>query len=294
MAARHDQLRDEPTIEEFWNSHPCGEEQVRQLDATSVGDYQRFFDVYDAMKYGLERHIPECLSGLNVAGQRLLEIGPGEGAESERLIREGARWSGVDLTAESVARVRTRLALRGLPFDELRHGSVRSLPFGDDTFDMVFSHGVLHHVPDIAHAQREIHRVLRPDGELVVMVYARWSLNYLVAIGAVRRAAVLAAYPFMRRRPLDETRLLDAHIRNAREVGLRNYLAMRTFIHANTDGPNNPYSRVYDRTRLERDFSSFTVTKTYKRYMHAPPLPVHGLPGGSLAGWHLWAHLRPR
>ena len=61
------------------------------------------------------------------------------------------------------------------------------LPFADDSFDMVFSHGVLHHVPEIDRAESEIHRVLHPGGELVIMMYARWSLNYLVAIGAIRR-----------------------------------------------------------------------------------------------------------
>jgi ubiquinone/menaquinone biosynthesis C-methylase UbiE len=66
---------------------------------------------------------------------------------------------------------------------------VLDLPFADDSFDMVFSHSVLHHVPEIKQAQSEIHRVLRPGGELVIMVYARWSLNYLVSIGVVRRAA---------------------------------------------------------------------------------------------------------
>ena len=294
MKARRDLSMDESTIQEFWNSHPCGEEQVRRLDDTSLGDIERFFDVYDNLKYGLERHIPACLDGLGVAGKRVLEIGPGEGSEAEQLIRRGAHWTGIDLTPESVERVGTRLALRGLPFDEIRQGSARSLPFADGTFDMVFSHGVLHHVPDIAETQREIHRVLRPGGELVVMMYARWSLNYLVAIGVLRRAAVLVAYPFMRRRPLDDGRMLEAHVRNANEKGLRNYLDMRTFIHANTDGPKNPFSRVYDRNRLQREFSMFTVTKTYKHLMHVPPLPVHGLPGASLGGWHLWAHLRPR
>jgi len=50
---------------------------------------------------------------------------------------------------------------------------------------------------------------------------------------------------------------------------------------------------VWDRKRIEREFPSFRVTRTYKRFMHAPPLPVHGLPGGNLMGWHLWAHLSP-
>ncbi|MGH3165181.1 MAG: hypothetical protein ACRDN0_04710, partial [Trebonia sp.] len=65
------------------------------------------------------------------------------------------------------------------------------------------------------------------------------------------------------------------------------------FTHHNTDGPANPYALVYDRRRIEQAFPSFRVTRIYKRFMHAPPLPVHGLPGQALMGWHLWAHLEP-
>ena len=72
------------------------------------------------------------------------------------------------------------------------------------------------------------------------------------------------------------------------------YLRMDEFVHHNTDGPANPYALVYDRRRAEQDFPSFRVTRTYKRFMHAPPLPVHRLPGETLMGWHLWVHLVPR
>ncbi len=67
-------------------------------------------------------------------------------------MRQRARWSGVDLTTESVERVKTRLTLRELPYEDLRRGSVLDLPFADGTFDMVFSHGVLHHVLEIKRA----------------------------------------------------------------------------------------------------------------------------------------------
>ena len=189
---------DEQAVKEFWQGHPCGDAQVGGLRDRFRGDYDRFFTDYDQFRYRNERHLPACLAALNVTGKKLLEIGLGEGAESERLIRQGARWSGVDLTAEAVERVRTRLTLRELPYDELRQGSVLDLPFADDSFDMVFSHGVLHHVPEIKQAQSEIHRVLRPGGELVIMMYARWSLNYLVSIGLIRRATLVAAYPLAR------------------------------------------------------------------------------------------------
>jgi hypothetical protein len=128
-------------------------------------------------------------------------------------------------------------------------------------------------------------------------VYARWSLNYLVSIGVIRRAALLAAYPLagvgiLSDDPTGGT--LAAHLANAKDRGLTRYLRLGEFVHRNTDGPANPYALVYDCRRIERDFPSFRVTRTYKRFMHAPPLPVHRLPGQALLGWHLWVHLEPR
>jgi SAM-dependent methyltransferase len=288
---------DERTVQEFWQEHACGDTQVGGLHERFGDDYEKFFSDYDRFRYRNERHLPACLDALNVAGKRVLEIGLGEGADSEQLIRRGAAWSGVDLTAESIERVGVRLALRNLPYEELRQGSVLRLPFADGSFDVVFSHGVLHHVPGIQQAQREIHRVLRPGGELVMMVYARWSLNYLVSIALIRRAALLAAYPLAWAGIVKDTAergMLAAHLRNAADGGLLRYLRLREFVHHNTDGPANPYALVYDRARLAREFPSFRVTRTYKRFMHAPPLPVHRLPGETIMGWHLWAHLAPR
>lgn len=287
---------DEKTVQDFWQDHACGDAKVGGLRERFGGDYEKFFADYDKWRYSFERHLPACFDGLNVSGKRVLEIGLGQGADSESLIRRGALWSGIDLTSESVERVRTRLTLRDLPFGELVQGSVLELPFADNSFDMVFSHGVLHHVPEIRQAEREIHRVLRPGGELVVMMYARWSLNYLVSIALVRRAVLLAAYPLAKAglvKPGPDGGKLAGHLGNAAKIGLGRYLRLKEFTHYNTDGPSNPYALVYDRRRIEQDFPSFRVTRTYKRYMHAPPLPVHGLPGETLLGWHLWAHLEP-
>jgi SAM-dependent methyltransferase len=288
---------DEKTVGDFWQDHACGDALVGGLRDRFGGDYEKFFSDYDAFRYGMESHLPACFDALNVSGKRVLEIGLGQGADGESLIRRGARWSGVDLTSESVERVRTRLTLRDLPFDNLKQGSVLDLPFEDDSFDMVFSHGVLHHVPEIGQAEKEIHRVLRPGGELVIMMYARWSLNYLVAIGLVRRAALIAALPLAKAglvKADPHGGMLAAHLDNANKMGLGRYLRLKEFTHYNTDGPANPYALVYDRRKILQDFPSFRVTRTYKRFMHAPPLPVHGLPGGKLMGWHLWAHLAPR
>lgn len=284
----------EQQVENFWNAHPCGDAIVGGLHERFADDYEAFFAGYDEWRYRVEDHIPDCLDAIDWRDRRVLEIGLGEGAESEQLIRRGALWSGVDLTAESVNRVRTRLELRSLPYVDLRQGSALQLPWPDNSFDYVFSHGVLHHIPDILRAQTEIHRVLRPGGTLVAMLYARHSVNYQVSIRVLRRAALVFAYAARGSRLAPTSELLGQHVANAEQAGLWRYLSMDTFTHRNTDGPLNPYARVYSLRDVRRDFPSFELTDAYKRYLHAPPLPVHGLSRGRLLGWHLWVHLHAK
>ena len=81
---------------------------------------------------------------------------------------------------------------------------------------MVFSHGVLHHIPEIDRAQREIARVLCPGGELVLMVYAKWSFNYLIAIGLLRGVGLAALYALN----ADPGGIYGEHLMNARKIGL--------------------------------------------------------------------------
>jgi SAM-dependent methyltransferase len=280
---------DEESIRAHWQNNPVGERLAGQLD-DFAGDYTAFFTNYDRWYYGTQPHVLRALDGFDWAGKQVLEIGLGQGADSEQLIRRGAHWSGIDLTEEAAKRVAIRLSSRNLKFGTIVQGSAVALPFESARFDTVFSHGVLHHIPDVLSAQREIRRVLKPDGRLVIMVYARHSLNYQLAIRWLRRMGLAILYAL----PVEFGGVYGAHKRNARTMGLWKYLAMSNFVHRSTDGPDNPYSKVYDRPALERDFPDFRIVRTFKRYMHAPPLPVRGLPGQQWLGWHLWAELQPR
>jgi ubiquinone/menaquinone biosynthesis C-methylase UbiE len=149
---------------------------------------------------------------------------------------------------------------------------------------------VLHHVPEIKQAGAEIARVLKPDGELIAMLYAKRSVNYLLSISIVRRLGLIGAYLIGAR----GSAMVAEHLGNAKESGLFNYLAMKNFIHRNTDGPRNPYSKVYSLADVERDFPEFEIDQSYHCFMHAPPLPVKWMPLASTLGWHLWVHMRPR
>lgn len=279
----------EDDIKHFWNLHPCGDSYAGG-PAKYRGDYEKFFSKYDSFRYRKEAHILRCLDKIDFNNKHVLEIGLGQGADAEQIIKRGALWSGIDLTPESVERVKARFALRHVPYQALKEGSVLGIPFEAKTFDIVFSHGVLHHVPEIRSAQREIHRVLKRDGELIVMLYAKWSLNYVVSISVLRRLGLLVLYLAN----LNSKEIYNRHLENVRTVGLFRYLRMKNFIHKNTDGPLNPYSKVYDLSAVAEDFPNFKVIRSYKQFMHAPPLPVGWLPLQRILGWHMWVHLKPK
>lgn len=99
---------------------------------------------------------------------------------------------------------------------------------------------------------------------------------------------MLAAWPSRR---FVQRAVLAGRLRNAEREGLVHYLRLERFVHANTDGPQSPFARVYDADGIRRDFPAFSLLRAHKEFMHAPPLPVHGLPGGHLMGWHLWVEL---
>jgi ubiquinone/menaquinone biosynthesis C-methylase UbiE len=280
----------EAKIGSRWEAIPVGENVIGALHTDFGGDYTAFFEAYDRWLYTNQSHILYGLDQFDWGGKRVLEIGLGQGADSEQLVRRGATWSGIDLTRESVQRVKKRFELRGLPRELIMQGSAVRLPFSDNVFDMIYSHGVLHHVPEILAAQAEIYRVLKDDGRLIIMVYARNSLNYQLSIKWLRRFGLMVLFVL----PVRLDGIYGEHKRRAQQMGLMKYLKLDNFISRSTDGPANPYSKVYDRKSLLCDFPSFEVIRTFKLWMHAPPLPVHGFPGEGLLGWHLWAELKPR
>ncbi len=278
----------ESEIKDFWQTHPCGAEFVGDLSNETRGEYEQFFRRYDAFRYAKEPHILKNLDRIDFGGKRILEIGLGQGADAEQIVRRGGIYSGVDLTEESAKRVRMRFSLHELPFENIERASALKLPFDDGRFDIVFSHGVLHHIPEIGKAQSEIARVLKPGGRLIVMLYAKWSLNYLVSISIARRLGLVAMYIL----GVKPNGIYGDHLPNVKKVGLGKYLRMENFINVSTDGPFNPYSKVYGHSDIEADFPDFEVVETHKEFMHAPPLPINWLPFAGALGWHLWAELR--
>ena len=113
----------------------------------------------------------------SLAGKDVLDVGFGSGFSVQLLAEAGANVNGVDLTDWAVETTRSRLAAFGLEAN-VAQGDGERLLFGDSSFDLVFSWGVIHHSSDMDRALGELVRVLRPGGRIVLMVYNRRSLFY--------------------------------------------------------------------------------------------------------------------
>src|SRR5947208_9448784 len=98
------------------------------------------------------------------------------GPDYEQWLKAGAIASGVDLSTASLARAQRRCELAGLTPD-LSRADAENLPFASNSFDVVYSYGVMHHSPNTAKCLKEAWRVLKPDGEARIMLYHHASLT---------------------------------------------------------------------------------------------------------------------
>lgn len=114
----------------------------------------------------------------------VLEIGVGLGTDHLQFARAGARMTGIDLTPRCVELTSRRLEQERL-HSRLSVMDGERLDFADDSFDAVYSFGVLHHTSSPQQAFREIRRVLRPGGAFIGGLYSKRSWFYL-RIRAVR------------------------------------------------------------------------------------------------------------
>ena len=293
MSEANSQLKDR--VRAFWQEHPCG---TKFADAEPGS--RRFYELVEAHRYEKEWHIPIAAGFAHAKDLAVLEIGCGLGTDGAEFAKAGAHYTGIDLTEAAVDLARRRFEtfdLRG----SFRVGDAERLDYPDETFDLVYSHGVLHHTPDTQAAVREIHRVLRPGGRAVVMLYHRDSYNYRINISVLRRAGVHllrwdSGVKLVQALTGESEESLRQHARQLRTDS--RYLSSDEFLSRNTDGAGNPLARVYTRDEARELFKEFASVKLQPYFLNKRWLPLLGriLPRALEAklagrwGWHLWIY----
>jgi SAM-dependent methyltransferase len=175
--------------EAFW-SELCGSALARSLGIT--GNEPDALQRFDAHYLGLYPYLCGYVGRFDLSDRNVLEIGLGYGTLGQYIAERGADYHGLDIAPAPVEMMRHRLRLTGLGDPErVRQGSALEIPWADARFDYVYSIGCLHHTGGLARSVAEVHRVLKPGGVAVVMLYNRRSARRLWADARARSAATI-------------------------------------------------------------------------------------------------------
>lgn len=163
-------------VRDYWEHGACGTtlETVKEREPMQA----EWFTQLEAERYRFEPFIHSVAQFTRHHGKKLLEVGVGAGADHLQWARAGVECHGVDLTNEAIKTTTAHLALHGFQ-SCLQRVDAEELPFESDTFDIVYSWGVIHHSEHPERIIAEIRRVLRPGGTFVGMMYGRYSLAAL-------------------------------------------------------------------------------------------------------------------
>jgi ubiquinone/menaquinone biosynthesis C-methylase UbiE len=281
--------RKQQDVREFWNQKPC-DSDVSDEDNSK----KSYYEAIERDRYTHQGHINDILNWIQLKGKLVLEIGTGVGTDARNIIRRGGRYHGINVDQGSVDATKKALSVYALE-GKVTRCSATELFFPDNSVDVVYSFGVIHHIPDAERAVAEIARVLKPGGELLIMVYNRSSINYKLEILVLRRVFVrLLRIPGLIKL-LGLLGLPEQKLRRHSEIfSAAKNMSAAEWLSRNTDGPDNPYSLVYGKHEIEKLLHAFEMQKNEVFYFDTRHWAFLGklLPNslvkylGKHYGWH--------
>lgn len=191
-------------VREYWNRRPCN---IRHSTAP-IGS-REYFDQVEARKYMVEPHIPVFSEFEKWNGKKVLEIGCGIGTAAVSFARAGADYTAVELSAESMRLAKRRFAVYGLQgrfFEGDAEELSKVVPV--ETYDLVYSFGVIHHSPHPERIVRDVKKYLASDSEFRLMLYARNSWKNIMIEGGLDQPEAQSGCPVAFTYTPDEIRKL--------------------------------------------------------------------------------------
>lgn len=258
-----DNLKLKSKVKDYWNESACG------THLTNIEKYTKeYFDDIEETRYKMQPEIPLFADFKSCNNKKLLEIGVGAGTDFLQWVRNGALAYGIDLTEEAIDHVKHRLSLYNLEAVEYKTADCENLPYDDNTFNIIYSWGVIHHTPNTSKAFDEIVRVLKPGGKAKVMIYHK---NSILAYLFWFKHSILKLKPF---------RSMDFVLSNYMESpGTKAYTITETknmlIKHKLLNLKINPVLTYYD--KLER----------FNPFMQKLASILSKLLGGNKVGWFL-------
>jgi ubiquinone/menaquinone biosynthesis C-methylase UbiE len=161
-------------VRAFWEQGPVGTSKAVTGELPPLT--HDWFEQVEENRYRREPMIHGVAQFTRHRGKSLLEVGVGAGTDHLQWARAGALCHGVDLTNAAIETTRARLQHYGFTSD-LQRVDAEKLPFADESFDLVYSWGVIHHAESPESIVAEIRRTLKPGGQFIGMMYNRHSAS---------------------------------------------------------------------------------------------------------------------
>lgn len=253
-------------VQDFWDSSPCGTYLIKHKEGTK--EYYEAIADYRYNKPPYEYSFIPSLAGFNkFRGKKVLEVGCGIGTDISQFAKNGATVTGIDLTPNGI-----KLAKRRFDVMELGGGfavtDAENLPFQDNSFDYVYSFGVLHHTPNTEKAIEEVRRVLNPGGSVNITLYHKMSLQHFVFI--------------------------FRKWKNSELWGLSNEEVVNRLseVHRESEEIINPLTKMYTKDGAKKFFVNFKNVRTKVNYVRIPflkkfiPQSILNAVGKKI-GWYL-------
>lgn len=239
-----DRYKDE--VQAQWNDNPCGSHYSKEAQPHTL---EWYLEIENHRYCEYAPWMPDVMEFANYPGKKVLEIGAGLGTDLAQFAIHGARVTDVDLAAGHLAAAQENFRLRGLA-GEFIHHDAESLPLPSNSFDVVYTNGVIHHTPNTRRVIDEMYRVLKPGGRIIVMVYAENSLFYwnekVIKLG------------------VKQGMLFDWSIAEIMSQGVER-----------TSTGTRPLVKVYTRKRLRNIFRQFDRIEIVQRQLTPPEVPVN-------------------
>ncbi len=231
-------------------------------DATpmSFGPEKWTYEQKREFRYKLQSYMEHTFNFGRFCGKSVLEIGSGSGIDSVEMAQKGCYVTAIDFTDNGVALTNSLMREAGLMFAEVRKADATKLPFPDESFQAVYSFGVIHHIPEVRKVLREVQRVLKPHGTFFGMVYNRDSI-------------------------LCEYSILHMH----KNEGLTEEELISKYSERNVGCPHTHAYREVELHELFEKYFKYTTTKIRYNVIDLPDQRKVklDLPEGHSLGWHL-------
>ena len=191
----------------WWQEHPMRYDWKSDISHPEFSkDFyldidERFFSVVKHFMPWDEIPFDSLIDFSSLKNKDILEIGVGNGSHALLLAKHCGSFTGIDITDYAVESTSERMKCFDLQNCSIMKMDAEQMEFDSDSFDFIWSWGVIHHTSNTANVLKEMQRVLRPGGQATTMVYHRSVWNYYLIAGFLR-GVVLGG--FLRTRSLHQ------------------------------------------------------------------------------------------